>query len=70
MIKYIQGDLLKTDATLILHQVNLQGIMGGGLAYSIARKYPSVEREYSRHIGDLGDVLYCETLYRKGCCRM
>lgn len=61
MIKYIQGDLLKTDAPLILHQVNLQGVMGGGLAYSIARKYPSVEREYSRFRGSLGDVLYCET---------
>ena len=61
MIKYIQGDLLETHAPLILHQVNLQGIMGGGLAYSIARKYPSVERAYNRHKGHLGDVLYCMT---------
>lgn len=61
MIKYIQGDLLETDAPLILHQVNLQGVMGGGLAYSIARKYPSVEREYSHFQGTLGDVLCCET---------
>lgn len=61
MIKHIKGDLLNTDAPLILHQVNLQGVMGGGLAYSIARKYPSVEREYSRFNGRLGDVLFCQT---------
>ena len=61
MIKYIKGDLLQTDAPLILHQVNLQGVMGGGLAYSIAHKYPSVEREYNAYKGALGDVLYSET---------
>ena len=61
MIKYIKGDLLKTHAPLILHQVNLQGVMGGGLAYSIAQNYPSVEREYCDHKGFLGDVLYCQT---------
>ena len=61
MIKYIQGDLLQTDAPLILHQVNLQGVMGGGLAYSIAQKYPSVERKYRYFCGELGDVLFCRT---------
>ena len=61
MIKYIHGDLLETNAPLILHQVNLNGVMGGGLAYQIARKYPSVEREYGRFHGILGDVLYSET---------
>lgn len=62
MIKYIRGDLLQTNAPLILHQVNLQGVMGGGLAYYIAGKYPSVEREYKRHQGSLGEVLYCRTM--------
>lgn len=61
MIEYIQGDLLQTDAPLILHQVNLHGVMGGGLAYNIAQKYPSVERAYSIYRGFLGDVLYCRT---------
>lgn len=61
MIEYIQGDLLQTNAPLILHQVNLQGVMGGGLAYAIAQKYPSVERTYRIHKGFLGDVLYCRT---------
>lgn len=61
MIKYVQGDLLKTDAPLILHQVNLHRVMGGGLAYSIALKYPVVECKYRVHTGLLGDVLYCQT---------
>lgn len=61
MIKYIQGDLLQTNAPLILHQVNLQSVMGGGLAYSIAQKYPSVEMEYSRFRGELGGVLFTPT---------
>ena len=61
MIKYVHGDLLETKAPLILHQVNLHGVMGGGLAYQIARKYPSVERDYSRFHGMLGDVYYAHT---------
>ena len=61
MIKYVKGDLLSTNAPLILHQVNLQGVMGGDLAYSIARKYPNVERKYSSFKGELGDVLYVKT---------
>lgn len=61
MIKYVHGDLLTTNAPLILHQVNLNRVIGGGLAYKIARKYPSVEREYSRFHGLLGDVLYSQT---------
>ena len=61
MIKYVHGDLLKTNAPLILHQVNLQRVMGGGLAYQIALKYPSVERDYIRYNGLLGDVCYAHT---------
>lgn len=49
MIKYIKGDLLETNADVICHQVNLQGVMGGGLAYSIARKYPNVNKTYKAH---------------------
>lgn len=59
MIKYIKGDLLKTDAKLILHQVNLQGVMGGGLALSIATKYPNVERVYIEYEDKkLGNVVF------------
>ena len=61
MIKYVQGDLLETHAQLILHQVNLQGVMGGGLALSIAQKYPSVYHEYRNFVGVLGEVLFSKT---------
>ncbi len=47
--KFIKGDLLSTDADIICHQVNLQGVMGGGLALSIANKYPFVEKQYRKY---------------------
>ncbi len=40
MISYHEGDLLKSNCDVICHQVNLQGVMGGGLALQIARKFP------------------------------
>lgn len=46
MTKHIKGDLLNTNADIICHQVNLQGVMGGGLALSIATKYPNVNKVY------------------------
>lgn len=38
MIKEIQGDLLTCGADIICHQVNFEGIMGGGVALSIRNK--------------------------------
>lgn len=46
MISYHNGDLLQSKCDVICHQVNLQGIMGGGLALQIAKKYPNVEKDY------------------------
>lgn len=46
MISYHNGDLLESKCNVICHQVNLQGIMGGGLALQIATKYPECEKEY------------------------
>lgn len=46
MISYHNGDLLQSKCDVICHQVNLQGIMGGGLALQIAKKYHNVERDY------------------------
>ena len=47
--RFIKGDLLKADADVICHQVNLQGVMGGGLALSIATKYPKVNKNYENY---------------------
>lgn len=38
MIKEIQSDLLTCGADIICHQVNFEGIMGGGVALSIRNK--------------------------------
>ena len=49
MLKIIKGDLLKSNVDIICHQVNEDGIMGGGIALQIATKYPIVEREYKNY---------------------
>ena len=62
MYEIIEGDLLNTDADIICHQVNLQGYMGGGLAYSIARKFPDVEETYTDFEPKvLGEVCFAKT---------
>lgn len=46
MIIIKKGNLLKCNEDIIVHQVNTDGIMGGGVAKQIARKYPKTEKEY------------------------
>lgn len=48
MIKVIDGDLLKSGADIICHQVNCQGKMNSGVAKQIRLKYPEVYKEYVR----------------------
>lgn len=48
MLIYKQGDILKATENIICHQVNVDGIMGGGLARQIAKVYPNVEAEYKK----------------------
>lgn len=40
------GDALNNDCDVLCHQVNLEGVMGGGIALSIANRFPNVEKEY------------------------
>jgi len=49
MIKIKQGNILKCNEKIIVHQVNVQGIMGGGVARQLALQYPRLEEEYSEH---------------------
>lgn len=49
MINIITGNILNTDADLILHQVNPFGVMGAGLALQIKNKYPNVFTEYKNY---------------------
>lgn len=69
MISYYKGNLLDSGCEIIAHQVNLQGIMGGGLARQIADRYPLCERAYRafcKYLFDnqLGCVHKCE-IYKK-----
>lgn len=60
----IEGDLLKAKADVICHQVNLQGVMGGGLAYAIASKFPNVNEVYENYEPkELGEVCFGDTDY-------
>lgn len=49
MIIIKNGDLLKAKEDILVHQVNIQGNMGGGVAKQIATQYPKVESEYRRY---------------------
>lgn len=55
-IKIIDGNLLDSDADLILHQVNCQGKMNSGIARAIREKWPKVFEKYSE---------FCSTDYEK-----
>ena len=62
MVTYHNGDLFESGCGIIAHQVNLSGVMVGGLALQIARKYPHCEAQYkekTKGIITLGEVFYC-----------
>lgn len=48
MLVYKNGDILKATENIICHQVNVAGVMGGGLALQIAKSYPKVEKIYKK----------------------
>lgn len=59
MITYKKGDLLKSNCDIICHQVNLQGLFGGGLAYQIYCKYPKVETNLLKALNkDYAKIVY------------
>lgn len=49
-MKIIQQDMLALKEGVLFHQVNCQGVMGGGIAYAFARKWPGLEAAYKRYI--------------------
>lgn len=44
MLIYKNGDLLKSDCTVIMHQANCFKTMGAGIAKSISKLYPAVDQ--------------------------
>lgn len=56
-IKIIDGNLLDTNADLILHQVNCQGAMNSGVAKAIREKWPVVFEVYRAFCNSEGQRL-------------
>lgn len=50
MIKFCDGDLLKSGCDVICHQVNEYGVMGAGIAKQIKDKYPKAFDDYIKAI--------------------
>lgn len=46
MIRYIDGNLLESDAEALVNPVNCVGIMGAGLAKQFKDKYPDMFDRY------------------------
>lgn len=46
LTEYFKTDALEFDAPAFAHGVNIMGLMGGGIAYQVAQKYPMVEPAY------------------------
>lgn len=47
MVNIREGNILDCKENIIVHQVNVQGVMGGGVARQLALQYPNLEKEYS-----------------------
>ena len=48
MIKYIKGNIFKTNAAAIVNPVNTQGVMGKGLALEFKKRYPENYKSYKK----------------------
>ncbi|MEY8352364.1 appr-1-p processing [Lachnospiraceae bacterium 54-53] len=46
MLKYCSGDIFTSEADIICHQVNCQGVFGRGMAGLIKKMFPEVEKTY------------------------
>lgn len=49
MISIVKGNILNCTEDIIVHQVNCQGIMGGGVAKQLAQHYKKLEDIYFKH---------------------
>lgn len=49
------GNLLDTELTFIVHQVNCQGVMGAGIARQIKERFPKAWEQYKADLAAHGD---------------
>ena len=55
MVKVKIGNILNCNEDIIVHQVNVQGYMGGGVARQLADKFKGLENFYSVHCKELNN---------------
>ena len=55
MVNIVKGNILNCDENIIIHQVNVQGVMGGGVARQLANRYKGLEPFYSLHCKELNN---------------
>ena len=65
MIIHTEGDILRTRASTIVNRVNLVGVMGAGLAKTLAESHPGHLRPYQAACKN-GSLKIGKTLYWKG----
>lgn len=46
MVQYCEGDIFNSEADIVCHQVNCQGVFGRGMAGQIKKMFPEVEKTY------------------------
>ncbi len=46
MIRYLEGDIFKSPAQVLVNPVNTEGVMGKGLALEFKKRYPDMFRSY------------------------
>lgn len=55
MIKHIKCNIFESGADVILHQVNCQGVMGGGVARQVKERFPEVFKYYKELCDSMTD---------------
>ena len=61
----VEGDVFESNADVIVHQVNCQGVMGSGVAKQVREKFPEVFKAYQKRCRDtltpLGHTLFVKS---------
>ena len=56
MIELVHGNIFDGNEDVICHQVNLQKVMGAGIALQIKQRFPDVYKKYIESDSKLGDI--------------
>lgn len=65
IVKYIEGDITKTELKFIAHGVNCQNKMRSGVAKALYTKWPGVKGGYHEYFKTFSDSKPCENFLGK-----